>query len=281
MLLRTTADFRRAMDLSLVLDEEGIAHELRTAAADSWAILVSDSDAERADRALRAFENENPGATASPRERAAQPLVDASTAVIAGMLFALATFAVRLVQSPAWYERGAADAAAILGGEWWRCVTALTLHGDEGHALGNAALGGILLAFLSRRLGVGLAALVLVGSGALGTLCAAALLRRQFVSIGASTAVFGALGALAAMEAMNPQSRRRAFVPLGAGLALLGFLGTSPHADLAGHLFGFGSGLVVGTPLSRVTLRATAGQVLCVLVALALPTFAWWRALRA
>jgi len=30
VLLRLSSDFRRAMDLSLVLDQEGIAHELRS-----------------------------------------------------------------------------------------------------------------------------------------------------------------------------------------------------------------------------------------------------------
>jgi membrane associated rhomboid family serine protease len=279
MLLRTTGDFRRAMDLSLVLDQEGIAHELRAVASDAWVIVVADPDAEQADRALRAFELEN-GAAAAAQGDPPEPRVDGSTAAIAGMLFAVALLALRLVQNASWYERGAADAEAILRGEWWRCVTALTLHADEGHAVGNAALGGLLLAFLSRRVGAGLAPLVVVGSGALGNLCSAALVRRQFVSIGASTAVFGALGALAAIEAMSPHSRRRAFVPLGAGVALLGFLGTSAHADLAGHLFGFAAGLVLGAPLSRAAMRSAAGQVLCLLAALAVPALAWWRALR-
>src|SRR5438034_425376 len=77
---------------------------------------------------------------------------------------------------------------------------------------------------------------------------AAWLVRRDFVSIGASTAVFGALGALAAF----PQHRRRAWVPLGAGLALLAFLGTSKRADLAGHLCGFVAGLLLGAVASRL-----------------------------
>lgn len=275
MLLRRTADFRQAMDLSLVLDEEGIAHELRSASGD-WILLVGDADAERADRALRAFEAENPSAAASaqPEEK-----VDGTTAALAGMLFALIILAIPLFQNGTWYERGAADAEAILRGEWWRIMTALTLHADEAHAAGNAALGGILLALLARRVGAGVAALTVVASGALGTVCAAALVRRNFVSIGASTAVFGALGALAALEAANPRSRRRAFIPLGAGLALLAFLGTSARADLAGHLFGFVAGAMLGLATSRLSL-STAGQMICLAFAVAAPALAWVRALR-
>ena len=274
MLLRTVADFRRAMDLSLVLDEEGIAHELRSGPGEIWAIVVGDADADRAEQALRAFEAEN---KALPAEDA-EPHWSGSTAVLSGMLFALVVLALPLVQTSRWHELGAADAAAILRGEWWRCLTALTLHADEGHAAGNAALGGILLAFLSRRLGPGVAAFLLVASGALGSLCAAELVRRNFVSVGASTAVFGALGALAMLEALNPRSRRRAFVPVAAGLALLGFLGTSPHADLAGHLFGFAMGALLGALNSRLRLRGVAVQVICAAVAVVAPALAWWRA---
>src|SRR5712691_574839 len=85
-------------------------------------------------------------------------------------------------------------------------------------------------------------ALVLL-SGVAGTFAAAGLPRQNFVSIGASTAAFGALGSLAAL----PRHRRRAWIPLGGGLALLAFLGTSKRADLAG-------------PSLRIRLRRAAGR---------------------
>ncbi len=102
-------------------------------------------------------------------------------------------------------------------------------------------------------------------------------MRRDFVSIGASTAVFGALGALAAM----PQLRRRAWMPLGAGLALLAFLGTSKRADLAGHLCGFAAGVVLGATVSRLpALRSPAAQGALAVVAAAIPAVAWLAAFR-
>jgi rhomboid protease GluP len=272
VLLRVVTDFRRAMDLSLVLDQEGIAHELRGVGQEQWALAIDDGDAARAEAVLAAFELENP---LSPRGKE-QPRPMAG-AVACGLVFFLAMLAIHVWTGPHsagsdWFERGSADAAAILRGEWWRTVTALTLHGDAGHAVGNAVLGGVLLALLARAVGPGVASALVLLAGVAGTLSAAWLVRRDFVSIGASTAVFGALGALAAF----PQHRRRAWVPLGAGLALLAFLGTSKRADLAGHLCGFVAGLLLGALASRLPpLRSRAAQIVLSLTAALVPVVAW------
>ncbi len=278
MLIRLVGDFRRAMDLSLVLDEEGVAHEVRSAGEERWALVVADADAARAEAALLAFERENP----LPAPARAPETPWASSAVVCGVVFFLSLLALQVWTGPpspasAWFERGSADAAAILRGEWWRAVTALTLHADAGHAVGNAVLGGLLLALLARSLGPGVGSAVLLVAGIAGTLLAAALVRRDFVSIGASTAVFGALGALAAL----PQLRRRAWVPLGGGLALLAFLGTSKHADVAGHLCGFASGAVLGFAVSLLPpLRGRAAQAALAIASAAAPVVAWLVAFR-
>ena len=277
MLLRLLKDFRRAMDLSLVLDQEGIAHELRGAGEERWALLIEDGEAARAEAAVAAFERENP--VAPPREEMPQP---AGGAVAGGLIFFLSLLALHVWTGPgsegsAWFSRGGADAAAILRGEWWRGITALTLHADAGHAVGNAVLGGLLLTLLARVLGPGLAGAVVLIAGAAGTFATAALLRHDFVSVGASTAVFGALGALAGLR----QHRRRAWIPLGAGLALLAFLGTSKRADLSGHVFGFGAGVLLGASLSLLPpLRSRVWQAALAAAALAIPVAAWLAAFR-
>jgi len=277
VLLRLVRDFRRAMDLSLVLDQEGIPHQLRSAGEEQWALLIEDGDAARAEAAVAAFERENP----PPPPRQDRLHVPAS-AVACGLIFFLSLLALHVWTGPdsagsPWFARGSADAAAILRGEWWRTVTALTLHGDAGHAVGNAVLGGLLLALLSRALGPGVGSLVVLLAGVSGTFAAAWLVRRNFVSIGASTAVFGALGALASL----PQNRRRAWIPLGAGLALLAFLGTSKRADLAGHLCGFAAGVVLGALAGRLPpLRNRAAQGALALAVAAVPVAAWLVALR-
>ncbi len=279
MVLRVLTDFRRAMDLSLVLDEEGIPHELRSAGEETWALLVDEADAARAGAAVTAFERENPPA---PRAAPQEPAGTSGAPIACGLVFFLGLLALHLWTGPQsdaspWFARGSADAAAILRGEWWRIVTALTLHADAGHAVGNAVLGGLLLAWLAQSLGAGAASALVVLAGALGTLEAAALVQRDFVSIGASTAVFAALGALA----VQPRLRRRAWVPLGAGLALLAFLGTSRRADFAGHLCGFASGAALGFAVSLLPrLRSRAAQAALALAAAAAPVIAWFLAFR-
>ena len=280
MLLRLVHDFRRAMDLSLVLDQEGIAHELRAVSDDEWTLSIADEDSARAEAAIAAFERENP-----PPSRPAREQPRPQDGVAAGVIFGLALLALQIWTGPesdnAWFARGSAEAALIVRGEWWRIFTALTLHADAGHAVGNALLGGLLLALLARRLGAGVASWAMLLAGALGTLAAAELMQRRFISIGASTAVFGALAALAALQAADPEARRRAWIPLGAGLALLGFLGSSKRADLAGHLGGFVAGLLVGFVCSRLPrLRSLAAQGLLALLAGGVPVAAWLRAFR-
>jgi len=158
-------------------------------------------------------------------------------ALASGVAFSLALVTMYVRTGPEstgspWFVRGSANADAILQGEWWRTVTALTLHADAGHVAGNAVLGGLLLTLLARSVGPGLASVLMLLSGATGTFGAAELIRHDFVSIGASTAVFGVLGVLAAL----PRRSRRVWMPVLGGLALLALLGTSKRADVAVHL---------------------------------------------
>ncbi|MGO8970998.1 MAG: rhomboid family intramembrane serine protease [Myxococcaceae bacterium] len=277
MLLRLSSDFRRAMDLSLVLEQEGIPHELRRLGEAHWALQIEDTDAARAEMAIVAFEQENP-----LEVRRSEPLHPIAGAVAAGLAFALAlvTFYVRTGPESAgspWFERGSADAAAILRGEWWRSVTALTLHADAGHAAGNALLGGLLLALLARSVGPGMASALILLSGIAGTLAAAGLTRHNFVSIGASTAVFGALGALAAL----PRDSRRVWMPLVGGFALLALLGTSKSTDVAGHLCGFIAGVLAGAAVSHLPpLQNRAAQASLAVAAGCVLVAAWLAAFR-
>jgi rhomboid protease GluP len=277
VLLLLSSDFRRAMDLSLVLEQEGIPHELRRVSDAHWAVQIDETDAAQAQAAIAAFERENP-LPVRPPERV-HPLTGA---VATGVAFSLAVVAMYLRTGPEvagspWFERGSADAAAILRGEWWRSVTALTLHADAGHVAGNAVLGGLLLALLARSVGPGVASALMLFSGAAGTFAAAALVRHDFVSIGASTAVFGALGTLAAL----PRNSRRVWMPVIGGLALLALLGTSKRADVAGHLCGFVSGVLAGAAVSLLPpLRNRAAQACLAVVTLCVPVVAWLAAFR-
>ncbi|HWE23049.1 MAG TPA: rhomboid family intramembrane serine protease, partial [Myxococcales bacterium] len=180
-----------------------------------------------------------------------------------------------------WFARGSSDAEAFLRGEWWRPATALTLHADYAHAAGNLVAGSIFLWALARRIGPATAAWIALVSGVVGNVLTALVVRRGYVSVGASTAVFGTLGALAMLQAIG--RRRMVLLAVGAGAALLGLLGTGKNADLLAHLFGFAAGGLLGVTARRLALippRRTFLQPLLALGTLAVLTVCWRFALR-
>lgn len=168
-------------------------------------------------------------------------------------------------QDSAWFIRGAIDSRAVFEqGEWWRLVTALTLHADQVHLLGNCIIGGFIVHLLSRTIGYGLALLLLVACGALGNFLNIAVRDALHLSVGFSTAVFAGIGLLSGLQVITgPRSLlRNLIIPLGAGAGLLAMLGTEgERTDLGAHLFGFLSGLLLGIlarriDLARLTSRA-------------------------
>ena len=150
-----------------------------------------------------------------------------------------------------WVARGGASAELILSGELWRTVTALTLHADLPHVGSNAVAMLFFLTAVCRSEGPGVGSVLVLGAGALGNLCNAWFYGFDHISVGASTAVFGALGVLGGTGVVRRRRiglrGRRAWVPLAAGLAILGMLGTGgPRVDLWAHFWGLAAGGAVG-----------------------------------
>lgn len=148
-----------------------------------------------------------------------------------------------------WYAIGNADAGKILSGEWWRLVTALTLHSGGVHLAGNIVVGGVFVNRLCRDLGSGLGWGLVLLSGILGNLANALVQSPDHRSIGASTAVFGAVGLLAAINTIRYRInlRKRWPMPVAAALGLLALLGAGgENTDIGAHLFGFGFGIGLG-----------------------------------
>ena len=181
-----------------------------------------------------------------------------------------------------WLEAGALDILRVrLYGEWYRTVTALTLHADAAHLCGNLAFGALFLGLLARAAGLGRALWLTIIGGVAGN-CLAVLLRRQPVeSIGFSTALFACIGALSGLMALRQAGRRETLLPVAAGAALLAMLGTEgERTDYLAHVAGLCAGLVLGMAEGfrlRKGWRALPQWVLAAL-ALLLPVLAWWRA---
>ncbi len=174
-------------------------------------------------------------------------------------------------------------------GEWWRALTALTLHSDLAHALSNVVTGSLFCIPLCRRVGLGSGLLLTVLAGALGNAVTCLFRPPYYLSQGFSTAVFGAAGLLAAFmathafrHAMSGHSTPRiaklleqglrmrsplakalrhalfqAMQPLGAGLAFLALLGGSdaPGVDYLAHSMGLAAGMVLGLLASGTAPR--------------------------
>jgi len=145
-------------------------------------------------------------------------------------------------------------------GEWWRPFTALLVHADLAHLLGNLSFGALFMWFVLQAFGRWLGWVWVAVSGVLGNVAvAAAFYPEPFAGVGASTAVFAAVGLLVAhgivwSRAGTGLRRHRPWlVPLGGGLALLGVFGSggdSLNVDLAAHLAGFAAGMAVGAAAS-------------------------------
>ncbi|NOY13667.1 MAG: rhomboid family intramembrane serine protease [Deltaproteobacteria bacterium] len=221
-------------------------------------LLVPIADFEAACAELRIFEEENHNWPPPPP--APHPQQE-NTATTIWVLIALSLFYVLTQQqidlfghTPVdWYALGNADAGKILAGQWWRPVTALTLHAGWIHLFGNVVVGGVFVNRLCRDLGSGLGWSLVLASGILGNLANAIVQSPDHRSIGASTAVFGAVGLLATINLLRYRSqlRRHWLMPIAAALALLALLGTGgKNTDIGAHLFGFlfgiGLGLVSG-----------------------------------
>jgi membrane associated rhomboid family serine protease len=165
-------------------------------------------------------------------------------------------------------------------------VTALTLHSDLAHVLGNSLFGALFFGAVFRSLGAGLGGLVVLLAGAGGNWAAALFYGSHHSSVGASTAVFGAIGLLGGLAWVRRRRRgqrgSRAWAPIAAGLALLAMIGMGQRADLVAHLLGLavGSALGLAVALSLPRRPGSAGQWLLGGISVALLVGCWELALR-
>lgn len=275
---------RDAEHLVLVLTARGIACRIAFTGG-AWVVLVAAEQAARAGAELAAYAREN--AVPPPRPAPARPLGTASAWAFMLLLLFCHGVQRRDLFGLDWTELGAAQAGAIRDGAWWRAVTALTLHADAGHLLGNLAAGFVFGSLLAQQVGPGIAWLAILLTGVLGNLANAWLRGPEHAAIGASTALFGALGLLSGYLRhgwrMPWRGGIRRWAPLSAGILLLVQLGTSgERTDVGAHLLGFAVGVGGGLALAAAgphLPRGPRAQLLCGALALALLALAWALAL--
>jgi rhomboid protease GluP len=247
-----TPDYHRASLQALVLSAIDIPHRLENQEG-LWVLLVPERHESAARREIAAYEEENRNWPPVPPT---DPFILAAgdqppTVLLMGALFIFYLTTGPWAAESVWFAAGAVNSERILmGGEWWRLVTSLTLHADPVHLLGNLFIGGVLVHFLCKRLGSGLGLFLLLLSGTLGNLVNV-LLRPEHQAVGFSTALFGAVGLLSGLQMRRGVGSVKAILlPLGAALSLLAFLGAEgERTDLGAHFWGLAAGLVLGVVL--------------------------------
>jgi len=249
--IRVAPTSGQAEEWALVLTAAGIPNAIEVDTT-GFIVLAAGDDSLRAHAALAAYDDER---------RVASTLVPEPYPWMSGVglgLLLLWLFTLSGTPGPGsrWFAAGGADAGRILAGEVWRTVTALTLHVDVMHVLGNAVATAVLVPPLVQRFGAGATLVLLLLAGAFGNVLAALTHDPRHVAVGASTATFGAVGLLTALRLLphEPPTRSKRWTAPVAGVLLLVTLGAAPGADIAAHLYGFVVGGALGA-LAGFTVR--------------------------
>ena len=242
---------RACMEARLVLESAAISAEV--VQQDGWWLVVVDSSDREASLAeLEAYGRDSEEQAAGETLPVAIYGGGFAGAIFYAVILTLVDFYVRAdTFGLPWLAAGQMRADDVMSGQWSRVVTALTLHADGQHLLSNLAFGCVFGLMAGRILGGGIAWLAIVIAGALGNLMNAMMREADHTSIGASTAVFAALGVMVA-HALRPRSSTeeklmKRWSPLIGGVLLLAFIGVGgERTDVGAHVTGFLGGLAIG-----------------------------------
>jgi rhomboid protease GluP len=254
-------------EFSLVLEAKDIQHETREGGS-SWILSVPAAVLSRAHDEITRYSAERSVPRTVPDVIKLRPGATIGAIAYVSILLLTAYCAGNAWFGADWLSIG--DLQAGAPSEWWRAVTALTLHLDQEHLLGNLLFGVIAGLAAARLLGDGVAWASILGAAALANYAEMLIAPVTHRAVGASTAVFAALGLLAGMAWRQRLSLRERlwyrWAPLIAGICLLTLLGAgNAHVDILGHALGFIFGTAVGWIYARTDLPNHRGRRLQIL----------------
>ena len=172
----------------------------------------------------------------------------------------------------------ALQGAAVSEGDWWRLVTAMFLHGSLLHLAFNMLALYWLGTIVEQALGTPRFLLVYFVSGLAGSAGALWFSSAFAVTVGASGAIFGLIGALLILEYLSTGSL------FGQAMALivvnLALTFAVPNISIGGHLGGLVGGIAATFALMRYPARGpqrTVGMLVAVGVGVASVAIAYAR----
>jgi rhomboid protease GluP len=242
---------RQADICALVLSSSGLPYRLKKE-NNGWGVWVDEAHYHRALDAMKQYFQENKNIFPIYEQKTEFNAATIISGIIAAFFLLVSYMAVHMSGNAGdVVNRYGASAFMILNGELYRTVTALMLHADEVHLAGNMISIAVFGTAVCAVCGRGLGWLMILMCGVFGNLINAFMYETGHIAIGASTAVFGAIGILAGYQSLKykgPFKRKpAAWVPVACGLALLGLLGSGGvRVDIMAHLFGFICGMVLG-----------------------------------
>ncbi len=257
---------------SLILSSMGIEHLLQ-----ETAIYVRKDQIEESLHHIEAYKEENKDWP--PQKTDYVETVNSGnlpTITITGGLILFFVITGDIDSKSFWFQAGMINSDLILKHkEWYRLITALTLHADLLHLAGNSLIGGVLFHILSRLTGYGMAWFLAILSGVCGNYLNIITKDTLHTAIGFSTSVFGIIGILCGQSLVRKKlTVKNSLIVTGAGLGLLALLGTSgENTDLGAHFFGLLSGFILGLATEIVPVRKLANNRKTQLLLFAFTTF--------
>jgi rhomboid protease GluP len=268
---------------ALVLSSSGIWHRI-TRGERGWDLWVHDANSEKALNAIQQYLDEEQ--VLEPTDESLPHEYPKTFAGVGASVILLACHvAVTIGHRHEDFVRAYGSSAFhILHGQWYRAVTSLMIHANTLHLAGNMVGIALFGTAVCTTMGWGVGCLMILATGIVGNLANALLFRAGHLSVGASTAVFGAIGILAAHQFSKKfrlrGHRMRAWLPLAGGVALLGMLSSGERVDVTAHLFGFAAGTILGAfhAIFFRTPTPKAYQAGCLVVALSILIVSWMKA---
>jgi len=260
VLLRKFSNTNDLNTNSLVLSAAQISHRIHFADGGFAEIHVHKNHYDKADYELAIYEEENRGWPFSEPKITFSPHFKAMSFILVGVLVYFYSMSGEWQHGGNWFLQGSGDSEAILeNSQYFRLITALTLHADIVHLLSNCILGGFLIHFFLGITGNGIGLFAIFATGAVANYINVIAHGPGHHFVGFSTSIFSVIGMLCTINFIYKKrsSTFHILLPIMAGLSLLAFLGSSgERTDLGAHFFGLVTGLVVGNIVRLTSFKS-------------------------